>query len=95
MNCKGRRLTAQGERPLAPYQSLEVMMSDTDTKHKSFVPEEFAAHAKTAAQEARHALEALLPKMPEDFWQHRRAARREALLAMRSLIDAAVERTNR
>ncbi len=70
-------------------------MSDTDTKRRPIVPEEFASHAKTAAQEARHALEALMPKMPTEFVQHRRAARREALMAMRSLIDTAIERTNR
>ena len=68
-------------------------MSDTDTKHRPIVPEEFASHAKAAVQEARHAFEAIRPKMPEGFGEHRRAARREALMAMRSLIDAALERT--
>jgi hypothetical protein len=74
---------------------MEVTMSDTNTKRRPIVPEEFASHAKAAAQEARHAFAALMPKIPESFVEHRRAARREVLMAMRSLIDTAIERTNR
>ena len=33
--------------------------------------------------------------LPEEFRTHMRAARREQLLALRSLIDAAIERTER
>lgn len=70
-------------------------MSDTETKRPPLVPEEFISHARTAAHEARHAFEALMPKVPQDFLQHQRAARHEILQAMRSLLDAAIERTNR
>ncbi len=35
----------------------------------------------------------LRPFLPEEFRQHSKAARREMLLAMRSLLDAAIERT--
>lgn len=70
-------------------------MSDTDTKSRPIVSEEFTSHAKTAVQEARHAFEALMPKLPPEFVQHRRTARREMLQAMRSLLDAAIERNNR
>jgi glutamine synthetase adenylyltransferase len=57
------------------------------------IPEEFVSHARTAAQEARHAFEALVPKLPPSFIEHQRAARHEMLQAMRSLLDAAIERT--
>jgi glutamine synthetase adenylyltransferase len=70
-------------------------MSDTDTQHRPIVSEEFTSHARTAAQEARHAFAALMPKLPEGFVQHQRAARHEMLQAMRSLLDAAIERNNR
>lgn len=33
--------------------------------------------------------------MPEAFWEHLRNATRESLLAFRSLIDAAIERTEK
>jgi hypothetical protein len=33
--------------------------------------------------------------LPEEFWEHRRAARRETLLALRSLLDAAIETTEK
>ena len=33
--------------------------------------------------------------LPEEFWEHRRAARRETLLALRSLLDVAIERTEK
>jgi hypothetical protein len=56
------------------------------------LPEAFVTHAKAARKESGQALKHLLP---ESFWAHRRAARREALLAMRSLIDAAIERTEK
>ena len=37
----------------------------------------------------------LRDQLPDEFFQHMRHARREQLLAMRSLIDAALERTER
>ncbi len=33
--------------------------------------------------------------LPETFWEHSWAAGREALLALRSLLDAAIDRTER
>jgi hypothetical protein len=33
--------------------------------------------------------------LPEAFWEHSWAAGREALLALRSLLDAAIDRTER
>jgi hypothetical protein len=33
--------------------------------------------------------------LPEGFWEHSWAAGREALLALRSLLDAAIDRTER
>jgi len=56
------------------------------------LPEDFFNHLKAARRESRQALGHLLP---DAFWLHRRAARREALLAARSLIDAALERTEK
>ncbi len=67
----------------------------TDQPHRRVMPElpeAFVTHAKAARTESGQALKHLLP---ESFWAHRRAARREALLAMRSLIDAAIERTEK
>lgn len=43
-----------------------------------------------AAHEAR---EEMKRRVPEGFWQHRAAARREGLLAVRSLIDAALAKS--
>ncbi len=46
------------------------------------------------AFKAAHEVRAELKRrVPEGFWQHQAAARREGLLALRSLIDAALERT--
>jgi len=33
--------------------------------------------------------------LPETFWEHSQAARREALLALRSLLDTAIEKTEK
>jgi len=72
-------------------------MSETDhtpSRPRLFpeMPEAFWTHVRTARDEAAQAVKHLLP---DSFWEHRRAARREALLAMRSLIDAAIERTEK
>jgi predicted amino acid dehydrogenase len=37
----------------------------------------------------------LRPFLPEEFRQHTKAARQEMLLAMRSLVDAAIEYTEK
>ena len=45
---------------------------------------------KAAREEMKKTLEAM---MPPGYREHRRAARREMLLAFRSLIDAAIKKT--
>jgi hypothetical protein len=70
-------------------------MAENKTTRRPILPEEFTSHAQGAFREARHAFQTLVPKPPEEFVQHRRAARREALLAVRSLIDAAIARTEK
>jgi hypothetical protein len=57
---------------------------------KQMLPEETRLHMQAARQELRQSVESLFPP---GFLQHRRAARREMLLAARSLIDAALRRT--
>lgn len=47
-------------------------------------------HVKAARDSFRLSIQDLIPK---GFIEHRRAARKEMLLAMRSLLDAAIERT--
>ena len=49
-------------------------------------------HAMAARASMRKSIEELIPR---GFIEHRRAARREMLLAMRSLLDAAIERTEK
>ncbi len=53
---------------------------------------EARAHVKAARQSFRLSLQDLIPK---GFIEHRRAARKEMLLAMRSLLDAAIEHTEK
>ncbi len=53
---------------------------------------EARAHVKAAQQSFRLSIQDLIPK---GFIEHRRAARKEMLLAMRSLLDAAIERSDR
>lgn len=54
------------------------------------LPPEAFEHMKTARQEFRKSMEAILPP---GFLEHRRAARKEMLLAFRSMIDAALKKT--
>jgi len=56
------------------------------------LPEETWQHLKSAHKELHQSVESLLPP---GFVEHQRAARREVLLAARSLIDAAIERTDK
>ena len=65
-----------------------------ETKFKSRIPEETREHYKAARQELRKGMEALMPEGYRDFHEHRKAARKEMLLAFRSLIDAAIQRTD-
>lgn len=59
-------------------------------KYEAHVPEEARQHFRAAREEVRKGLETLLP---EGFFEHRRNARREMLLAWRSMLDAAIQRT--
>ncbi len=56
------------------------------------LPDETVAHLQAARAAARKSVEALLPP---GFVEHRREARRQLLLAARSLLDAALKRTER
>ena len=49
-------------------------------------------HAMAARASMRKSFQELIPP---GFIEHRRAARREMLLAMRSLLDAAIDRTEK
>ena len=60
-------------------------------KNKRRIPEETREHFRQAREEMRDAIRNLLP---EGFIEHRSAARKEMLLAWRSLIDAAIKRTD-
>lgn len=65
----------------------------SDEKRKSMrdkLPPEAVEHLKAAHQEMRKSMETILPP---GFLEHRRAARKEMLLAFRSLIDAAIKKT--
>ena len=64
-----------------------------DNKRRSLkdkLPPEALEHMKTAREEMRKGMETILPP---GFLEHRRAARKEMLKAFRSLIDAAIEKT--
>ena len=64
-----------------------------EEKRKSMrdkLPPEALEHMKAARAEMRKSMETILPP---GFLEHRRAARKEALLAFRSLIDAAIKKT--
>ena len=65
----------------------------SEEKRKSMrdhIPPEALEHMKAARDEMRKSMETILPP---GFLEHRRAARKEALLAFRSLIDAAIKKT--
>ena len=70
------------------------MNEKRETKFKSRIPEETREHYKSAREELRKGMEALMPEGYRDFHEHRKAARKEMLLAFRSLIDAAIKRTD-
>lgn len=57
---------------------------------KDKLPPEALEHMKTAREEMRKSMETILPP---GFLEHRRNARKEMLKAFRSLIDAAIEKT--
>lgn len=64
-----------------------------EEKRKSMrdkLPPEALEHMQAARQEMRKSVETILPP---GFLEHRRAARKEMLLAFRSMIDAALKKT--
>jgi hypothetical protein len=64
-----------------------------EEKRKSIqdkLPPEALEHMKAAREEMRKSMETILPP---GFLEHRRKARRDLLLAFRSLIDAAIKKT--
>ncbi len=65
----------------------------SEEKRKSMrdkLPPEAVEHLKAAREEMRKSMETILPP---GFLEHRRTARKEMLLAFRSMIDAAIKRT--
>ena len=68
-------------------------MSDDKHPHPSLpLPDDTLEHLRAAGTATRKSVEALLPP---GFVENRREARRQLLLAARSLIDAALKRTER
>jgi hypothetical protein len=66
-------------------------MNEEKRKHmRDKIPPETLEHLKAARREMRKSMETVLPP---GFLEHRRAARKEMLLAFRSLIDAAIKKT--
>ena len=57
---------------------------------KDKLPPEALEHMKAARHEMRKSMETILPP---GFLEHRRTARKEMLLAFRSLLDAAIKKT--
>ncbi len=71
------------------------MTEKTARKNKTFenwIPDEARQHARSAREEMRKSMAALFP--PE-FVEHRRKARKEFLMAFRSIIDTAIEHTEK
>jgi len=66
------------------------MKADKRRSLKDKLPPEALEHMRTAREEMRKGMETILPP---GFLEHRRAARKEMLKAFRSLIDAALEKT--
>lgn len=66
------------------------MNEEKRKKMREKLPPEALEHMKAARAEMRKSVETILPP---GFLEHRRAARKEMLLAFRSLIDAAIKRT--
>ena len=66
------------------------MSEDKRKSMRDKLPPEALEHMKAARQEMRKSMETILPP---GFLEHRRTARKEMLLAFRSLLDAAIKRT--
>lgn len=66
------------------------MNEEKRKKMREKLPPEALEHMKSARAEMRKSMETILPP---GFLEHRRTARKEMLLAFRSLIDAAIKKT--
>jgi hypothetical protein len=71
------------------------MEQDRTRPFSSVIPDDAFEHARTAREEFRKGVAALLPALPAEFTRHRHAARKEILLAIRSVIDSAIERVEK
>ncbi|MGO8695382.1 MAG: hypothetical protein ACLQMF_17105 [Rectinemataceae bacterium] len=67
----------------------EASQSSVDSKERFH---EAWEHARAARSSLRKSVEELIPP---GFVEHRRAARKEMLLALRSLIDTAIEHSEK
>jgi hypothetical protein len=65
--------------------------TEREKRFKEHIPEEAREHFRAAREEMRKSIETLFPA---GFLEHRKSARKEMLLAWRSMIDAAIERTD-
>jgi hypothetical protein len=65
--------------------------TEREKRFKEHSPEEAREHFRAAREEMRKSIETLFPA---GFLEHRKSARKEMLLAWRSMIDAAIERTD-
>ena len=68
------------------------MTEEQTTPQKDPRVEEIRQHMKAAREAWKKSMEEILPP---GFREHRRAARREMLLAFRSMLDAAIEHTEK
>ena len=66
-------------------------MTDKRKSMKDKLPPEALEHIKAAREEMKKSIKNILPP---GFIEHRRAARKEMLLAFRSMIDAALKKTD-
>ena len=61
----------------------------TEKKYKHHLPDPAREHLKSARNEMRKSIEALLPL---NFVEHRRSTHKEMLMAAREVINHAIER---
>ncbi|MCB9112860.1 MAG: hypothetical protein H6634_16585 [Anaerolineales bacterium] len=66
------------------------MSEEKRKKMREKLPPEALEHMKAARKEMRKSVETILPP---GYIEHRRAARKEMLLAFRSMLDAAIKKT--
>jgi len=68
------------------------MAEEHETPQKNPHVEEVRQHMKAAHEAWKKSMEEMLPP---GFREHRKAARKEMLLAFRSMLDAAIEHTEK